>query len=154
MINSAFWKISVQNNNGDALCVDRLKFYGTPKFGQPTIPFVDCKLSPGDVWAESNKVKVLDHGTDSIRVGLTAYNNTPLQCQISTKTTLKALKVKICKDQDDGSNSGSESEFDVVIQNGNGESCTTRIKGKYSSSTPIYCLNFALKLFPRPETTN
>ena len=49
------------------------------------------------------------------------------KCYIGEGSTLKSLDLKVCGD---GVEVGSESEFAVVIKNGNNEECTMTIKGK------------------------
>ena len=49
------------------------------------------------------------------------------ECYLGEGSTLKSLDLKVCGD---GVEVGSESEFAVVIKNGNNEECTMTIKGK------------------------
>ena len=49
------------------------------------------------------------------------------ECYIGTGSTLKSLDLKVCAD---GEGVGSESDFAVVIKNGNNKECTMIIKGK------------------------
>ena len=61
--------------------------------------------------------------------GQQAYNHELAinQCFIGEGSALKSLDLKVCGDDVDV---GSESEFAVVIRNGNNEECTMTIKGK------------------------
>ena len=58
-----------------------------------------------------------------------AYNHefAITECYLGKGSTLKSLDLKVCGD---GVEVGSESEFAVVIKNGNNEECTMTIKGK------------------------
>ena len=49
------------------------------------------------------------------------------ECYLGEGSTLKSLDLKVCED---GVDVGSESEFAVVIENGNNKNCTMTIKGK------------------------
>ena len=49
------------------------------------------------------------------------------ECYLGEGSTLKSLDLKVCGE---GVDVGSESEFAVVIKNGNNEECTMTIKGK------------------------
>ena len=48
--------VSVENQHSDAVCIDQLKFYGTPKFAIEGTPFGGCHL-PAHTWAESHLVE-------------------------------------------------------------------------------------------------
>ena len=62
---------------------------------------------------------------------INAYNHKLAisECYIG-KETLKSLSLKVCED---GEDVGSESDFAVVIENGNNENCTMTIKGKIAT---------------------
>ena len=47
--------VSVENQDSDAVCVDQLKFYGTPKLAIEGTPFATCILT-AHTWAESSQV--------------------------------------------------------------------------------------------------
>ena len=47
--------VSVENQHSDAVCIDQLKFYGTPKHAIEQTPFGYCHL-PSLTWAENHKV--------------------------------------------------------------------------------------------------
>ena len=47
--------VSVENQGSDAVCIDQLKFYGTPKLAIEGTPFASCNLS-AHTWAESSQV--------------------------------------------------------------------------------------------------
>ena len=49
------------------------------------------------------------------------------ECYLGKGSTLKSLDLKVCGD---GVLVGSESEFKVIIKNGNNVECETTIKGK------------------------
>ena len=61
--------------------------------------------------------------------GQQAYNHKSAitECYVGEGSTLQSLDLKVCGD---GVDVGSESEFAVVIKNGNNEECTMTIKGK------------------------
>ena len=61
--------------------------------------------------------------------GRQAYNHDLAinECYLGERSTLKSLDMKVCGD---GVDVGSESEFAVVIKNGNNEECTMTVKGK------------------------
>ena len=61
--------------------------------------------------------------------GKYAYNHDLAinECYLGEGSTIQSLELKVC---DDGVDVGSESEFAVVIKNGNNEECTMTIKGK------------------------
>ena len=56
--------VSVENEHSDAVCIDRLQFYGTPKFAIEATPFATCNL-PAHTWAESSQVYKYSLGTYS-----------------------------------------------------------------------------------------
>ena len=47
--------VSVENQHSDAVCIDQLKFYGTPKLAIEQTPFATCNLG-AHTWAESHEV--------------------------------------------------------------------------------------------------
>jgi hypothetical protein len=48
--------VSVENQHHDAICIDQLQFYGTPKLAIEGTPFARCHL-PAHTWAESHLVE-------------------------------------------------------------------------------------------------
>ena len=48
--------LSVENEHSDAVCIDQLKFYGTPKLAIEGTPFATCHL-PAHTWSESHLVE-------------------------------------------------------------------------------------------------
>ena len=48
--------VSVENEHSDAVCIDQLKFYGSPKLAIEGTPFATCSL-PTHMWAEDHKVE-------------------------------------------------------------------------------------------------
>ena len=63
---------------------------------------------------------------------INAYNHKLAisECYIGKGSTLKSLSLKVCEN---GVDVGSESDFAVVIENGNNENCTMTIKGKIAT---------------------
>ena len=57
-----FFFVSVENQHSDAVCIDQLKFFGTPKLAIEGTPFAKCDL-PAHTWAESHKVEKYSLGT-------------------------------------------------------------------------------------------
>ena len=55
---------SVENEHSDAVCIDALQFYGTPKFAIEGTPFATCNL-PAHTWAASSQVYKYSLGTYS-----------------------------------------------------------------------------------------
>ena len=47
--------VSVENQDSDDVCIDGLKFYGTPKLAIAETPFATCNMS-AHTWAESSQV--------------------------------------------------------------------------------------------------
>ena len=48
--------VSVENQRSDSVCIDQLKFYGTPKLAKEQTPFATCHLR-AQTWAESHLVE-------------------------------------------------------------------------------------------------
>jgi hypothetical protein len=66
--------------------------------------------------------------------GQQAYNHelAITECYIGEGSTLKSLDIKVCGD---GVDVGSESEFSVLIRNGNNQECTMTIKEHLHKNT-------------------
>merc|ERR1712008_172376 len=100
-------------------------------------PFAKCDL-PAHTWVESHKVEKYSLGTSDyyheMPDGQQAYNHKSAitECYVGEGSTLQSLDLKVCGD---GVDVGSESEFAVVIKNGNNEECTMTIKEHLHKNT-------------------
>jgi hypothetical protein len=131
--------VSVENQRSDAVCIDQLKFYGTPKLAIAGTSFASCDL-PAHTWAESSMVYKYSRGTNQYvakkrgqQVSNVYHHKLAIsECYIGKGNTLKSLDLKVCED---GVDVGSESEFAVVIENGNNKNCTMTIKEHLHKNT-------------------
>jgi len=115
--------ISLKNEGTDAVCLDEFRFFGGKDLRSSTrdIAFIDC-VPTCKLWGETshfggNPTSYCEG--DSYTVPWGARNT---RCDVGDSTeTVKKIAVMTCT----GSHSGSQSQIKAVIQNMDGEKCTT-----------------------------
>merc|ERR1719228_422262 len=135
-----------ENENTDAVCISDYKFFGGGKAGITStadIPFIQCKgrqVNDGTRRETSKQAvhgSVCQHWSDSASLwsghygycegwsDWAAWESVISECSFLNSTlTVKTIAMKVCDDE----KAGSKANIQAVIQNIDGERCTTTLK--------------------------
>ena len=121
--------IRLKNEGGDAVCLDEFQFFGGRELGSSTrdIPFIQCNPTC-QIWAENVGNTFLRYGYNpkSWCEGNKLYHDWTSKvagCRSSDTTieTVKKIALMTCP----GRYSGSRSKIKAIIENVDGDRCTT-----------------------------